>query len=217
MFDTAMARKMMVDGQIRPINITNLDLIGTMLAVPRELFVPKRNVGQAYLDCEVAIGEGRALLRPTAVAKLIQAAEISAGDRVLDVGCGTGYTAAVVVKLAGSVVALEEDPALAQQAKEALAAAGAASVVVASGPLAAGWPAGAPYDVILLDGATEVVPDSLASQLKPNGRIAAVVGGRPLGKGTVYRLVEGRLVGRPFFDAAAPLLPGFAAPAAFVF
>jgi len=217
MFDTAMARRMMVDGQVRTVDVTDLELIGAMLAVPRELFVPQNIADQAYLDCEAAIGKGRALLKPMVIAKLIQAAQVGGTDRVLDVGCGTGYSAAVLARLAGSVVALEEDAALARRAQDSLAAAEAASVVVATGPLPAGWPAGAPYDVIVIDGATEIVPESLAGQLKPNGRIAAVFGRGPTGKGTIYRLVEGRLVGRPMFDAAAPVLPGFVAPAAFVF
>ena len=216
MLDTAMARRMMVDGQARTVDVTNLDLIGAMLAVPRELFVPPALAGQAYVDSDMAIGDGRALLRPMVLAKLIQAAQVGGGDHVLDVGCGTGYSSAVLSRMVGSVVALEEDAALARQAQSALAA-GAASVVVATGPLPAGWPAAAPYDFILLDGATEIVPDTLAGQLKPNGRIAGIFGRGPAGKGMIYRLVEGRVVGRPMFDAVAPVLPGFVAPAVFVF
>ncbi|MGA2895141.1 MAG: protein-L-isoaspartate O-methyltransferase [Xanthobacteraceae bacterium] len=217
MFDTAMARRMMVDGQIRTVDVTNLDLIGAMLAVPRELFMPPAMTAQAYLDSEIALGQGRALLKPMVLAKLIQAAEVGGGDHILDVGCGTGYSAALLSQLAGSVVALEEDAALARQAQAALAAAGAVSVVVATGPLTAGWPAAAPYDLILLDGATGIVPESLAQQLKPNGRILGIFSQGPTGKAMIYRLIEGHLLGRPIFDAAAPLLPGFAAPAVFVF
>jgi protein-L-isoaspartate(D-aspartate) O-methyltransferase len=217
MFDTAMARRMMVDGQVRTVDVTNLDLIGAMLAVPRELFMPPGMTAQAYVDSEITIGKSRALLKPMVLAKLIQAAELGAGDHVLDVGCGTGYSAALLSRLAGSVVALEEDAALAHQAQTALAEAGAATVVVATGPLTAGWPAAAPYDLILLDGATEIVPDSLGQQLKPNGRIVGVFGHGPTGKAMNYSLIEGRLRGRPIFDAAAPVLPGFVAPAVFAF
>ncbi len=115
------------------------------------------------------------------------------------------------------MVALEEDAGLARRANEALAAAGATGVRVVTGALTQGWPAAAPFDFILLDGATEIAPEQLGRQLKPDGRLACVLGRGPTGKAMMYRLVEGRLVGRPIFDAAAPVLPGFVAPPAFVF
>ncbi len=219
MFDSAAARRMMVDGQVRTADVTNLDLIAAMLAVPRERFVPSSLAEQAYRDSDIAIAAGRALLKPMVLAKLIHAARVRGDDHVLDVGCGTGYSSAVLARLAGSVIALEEDAALARQAKEALAAtgAGAAGVMVAIGPLLEGWPAAAPYDLILLNGATEIMPEALGRQLKPSGRLACIFGCGPAGKAMIYRRVEGRLVGRPIFDAAAPLLPGFVAPPAFVF
>jgi protein-L-isoaspartate(D-aspartate) O-methyltransferase len=217
MFDAAMARRMMVDGQVRTADVTNLDLIAAMLAVPRELFVPAAQAGQAYLDSDIPLGGGRVLLKPMVLAKLIQGALIGPGNRVLDVACGTGYSSAVLSRIVGSVVALEAEPALAEAAKGALHSLGADNVTVAVGPLAAGWMAGGPYDVILLNGATEVVPEALGRQLKPNGRLACIFGRVPAAKAMIYRLVEGHLVGRPIFDAAAPVLPGFAAPAAFVF
>jgi protein-L-isoaspartate(D-aspartate) O-methyltransferase len=215
--DAAAARRMMVDCQIRTADVTNPDILDAMLAVPRELFVPQERSAQAYSDNTVALGEGRAMLAPMVLAKLIQAALIGSTDRVLDVGCGTGYSAAVLARVAGSVVALEENTALARRAEAALAKAGAANATVVTGPLAAGWSASAPYDVILVDGATEVVPEALGAQLKPQGRIAAVYGRGPAGKAVIYRLIEGRLVGRPVFDASAPVLPGFVAPETFVF
>lgn len=217
MFDTATARRMMVDRQIRTADVTNLDLIAAMLAVPRELFVPPPLAAQAYLDSDIALGEGRALIKPMVLAKLIHGARVTATDHVLDVGCGTGYSAAVLSRLVGSVVALEEDANLARRAQQALAAAGAAQVTVVTGPLTAGWPAGAPYDLILFDGATEIAPDQLGRQLNPDGRLACILGRAPAGKAMIYRMIEGRLVGRPMFDAAAPVLPGFVAPPAFVF
>jgi protein-L-isoaspartate(D-aspartate) O-methyltransferase len=217
MFDTATARRMMVDGQVRTADVTNLDLIAAMLAVPRELFLPPSLADQAYLDSDIALGDGRALLKPMVLAKLIQGAQIRAGDRVLDVGCATGYSSAVLSPIAGSVVALEEDAALAQRALDALAAVNAAHVTVVTGPLTAGWPPAAPYDLIFLNGATEIVPDSLGRQLKPDGRLACILGRAPIGKAMIYRMVEGHLVGRPIFDAGAPVLPGFAAVPAFVF
>jgi protein-L-isoaspartate(D-aspartate) O-methyltransferase len=223
MFDTAAARRNMVDRQVRTADVTDLDLIAAMLAVPREQFVPQALAEQAYLDSDIAIGNGRALLKPMVLAKLLQAAQVRPGDHVLDVACGTGYSSAVLAQLAGSVVALEEDAALARQASANLAVVGARSgagaghVVVATGPLTAGWPDAADYDLILLNGAAEVVPQLLGHQLKPNGRLACIFGRAPSAKAMIYRMVEGQLAGRPIFDAAASLLPGFKAPPAFVF
>jgi protein-L-isoaspartate(D-aspartate) O-methyltransferase len=220
MFDSVRARRNMVDGQVRTADVTNPDLIAALLAVPRERFVPAGRQAQAYVDGEIEIATGRALLRPMVLARLLQAARVSPSDRVLDVGCGLGYSSAVLARLAGSVVALEEDASLARQAKVALAAAGAGEaceVTVVSGPLVDGWPQAAPYDLILLNGATEIAPDALGRQLKPDGRLACMFGRGPATKGTMFRRSEGHLIGRAIFDAGAPLLPGFAAPPAFVF
>jgi protein-L-isoaspartate(D-aspartate) O-methyltransferase len=217
MFDTVAARRMMVDGQIRTADVTDLDLIGAMLAVPRERFVPAAIAEQAYRDGDVAIAAQRVLLRPMVLAKLLQAVRVTSTDRILVVGSGTGYSTAVLARLAATVVALEQDEALTARAREVLAALGAGNVTVANGPLTAGWPAAAPYDAILVDGSTEVVPETLGAQLEPDGRLACIFGRGPNGKAMIYRLIEGQLVGRPVFDAAAPLLPGFAAPPAFVF
>ncbi len=217
MFDTAAARRMMVDGQVRTADVTDPDLIAAMLAVPRELFVPPALAGQAYSDGDLAVCNGRSMLKPMVLAKLIQAAQVGGSDHVLDVGCATGYSSAVLSRLVGAVVALEQDAVLAQRAQEALAAAGAVQVTVATGPLAAGWPAAAPYDLILLNGSTEIVPETLGHQLKPEGRLACIFGRAPATKAMIFRTVEGQLVGRPIFDAAAPVLPGFVAPLAFVF
>ena len=217
MFDTVAARRMMVDGQVRTADVTDPELLAAMLTVPRERFVPAALADQAYRDGDIGIGGGRVLLKPMVLAKLIQAARIGANDRVLDVGCGTGYSSAVLARIAAAVVALEEDEALARLAKDALAASGAGNVAVVTAALTAGSPAGAPYDVILLNGATEVPPQALGRQLKPDGRLAAIFGRGPTGKAMIYRQIEGQLVGRPAFDAAAPVLPGFVAPPEFVF
>jgi protein-L-isoaspartate(D-aspartate) O-methyltransferase len=217
MLDRAAARRMMVDGQVRTADVTDLGLIAAMLGVPRELFVPTSKSELAYLDRDLPVAEGRVLLKPMVLAKLIQAAAVQGSDHVLDVGCATGYSSAVLARLAGAVIALEQDPVLAGQAAKAFAALGTANVTVRIGPLAAGWAASAPYDVILLNGATEVVPEALGRQLGPDGRLLCIQGRGPAGKAMIYRRSEEGLSGRPLFDANAPVLPGFAASPAFVF
>lgn len=219
MVDFAQARRTMVDSQVRPSDVTDLRLIAAMLDVPREAYVPAARQALAYLDTNVPVGEkgARALLQPMTFAKLLQAVGIGEGDRVLDVGCATGYSAAVAGKLAGHVVALEDDVALARIAGETLAASGASNITVVSGPLNKGWEREAPYDVILLEGASEVVPAALLSQLKDGGRLVGIIGSGPMGKATIYRSAGGSATGQTLFDSAAPLLPGFAKAAEFVF
>jgi protein-L-isoaspartate(D-aspartate) O-methyltransferase len=221
MIDFAQARRMMVEGQVRTSDVTDLALIDAMLAVPREHFVPAAQAGLAYLDLDLPVGGApghgsRRMLKPMVLAKLIQAAELEPGDVVLDVACATGYAAAVLARLAARVTALEDDAALAAAARRALFDLALSNVTVVTGPLTAGWPAGAPYDVILLEGATEIAPRSVFAQLRDGGRLLCVEGRNP-GKAMMYRSVGGDITGRQVFDAAAPLLPGFAAPPAFVF
>jgi protein-L-isoaspartate(D-aspartate) O-methyltransferase len=223
MTDFATARRMMVDGQVRTSDVTDLRIIAAMLELPRERFVPQGKAGLAYLDLDLPVtqpkpGEAaRRLLKPMVLAKMVQAAGLAENDRVLDVGCASGYSSALLARLAGSVIALEEDEALARQARENLAAVGAANATVVTGPLTEGWQGSAPYDVIFVNGASEIVPHALARQLKEGGRLVAVVGRPPAAQAMVYRCVAGDISGWPIFDAAAPLLPGFAAPPAFVF
>ena len=207
----------MVDSQVRPHDVTDLRIIAALCDVPRELFVPPAQRALAYLDAEVRVAGNRALLKPMVFAKLLQAAALTETDRVLDAGCATGYSSAVIGKLAASVVALEEDSALARTADETLAPLRFANVSVATGPLTAGWPQDAPYDAILIEGAIEIVPDALIAQLKEGGRLLAVIGNMPMGKAALYRKVGGHVTVVPLFDATAPLLPGFVKPAAFVF
>jgi protein-L-isoaspartate(D-aspartate) O-methyltransferase len=220
MVDFAQARRTMVDCQVRTSDVTDLRVIAAFLDVPRERFVPAARKAIAYLDCDVPVNDApapRALLKPMVLAKLLQAAAVTATDRVLDVGCATGYSSAVLGKLAASVVALEEDAALAATAAEALAASGARNVAVASGKLTAGRPDEKPYDVIVLQGASEIVPDTLLGQLNVGGRLLAVLGSGPMGKATIWRMAATGATPQPLFDAAAPLLPGFVKPPAFVF
>jgi protein-L-isoaspartate(D-aspartate) O-methyltransferase len=227
MIDFAAARRMMVDGQVRTSDVTDLSLIAAMLEIPRERFVPADMAELAYLDLDLdldlralagdAKAPGRHLLKPMVLAKLIQAAAVGPADHVLDVGCATGYAAAVVSRLAGTVVALEQDAALAGHAAESLTALGIRNVTVARGPLVEGWPDAAPYNVILLEGATEIEPKALLRQLKDGGRLVGVQGRAAAAKAMLYRAAGAEISGRPVFDASAPLLPGFAAPPAFVF
>ena len=221
MTDFAAAREFMVQGQVRINDVTDPRLTAAMLELPRERFVPPALADLAYLDRDLPVSaQGtapRCLLKALTLAKLIQFAAIDDDEHVLDVGCATGYGAAILARLARSVVALEEVAGLADQARKNLADLGCARVSVVSGPLAEGWPAQAPYDVVLVEGATEVVPHRLLSQLKPGGRLLCIHGATPGSKGTIYRAVGGEVSGRPVFDATAPLLPGFAAPAEFVF
>jgi protein-L-isoaspartate(D-aspartate) O-methyltransferase len=151
------------------------------------------------------------------LAKLLQAAQVQAGDHVLDVGCATGYSSAVLARLAGTVIAVEQDHDLAQHAADALQATGAANVTVVRGPLTAGWAASSPYDVILLDGASEVAPKALLQQLRDGGRLVGVFGRSPNGKAMLYRALGGEPSGRAIFDATASVLPGMTRPEAFVF
>jgi protein-L-isoaspartate(D-aspartate) O-methyltransferase len=217
MVDYVQARQAMVDRQVRPHDVTDLGIIAALLEVPRERFFPPAQRALAYLDAEVPVAGTRALFKPMVFAKLLQAAAIAQREHVLDVGCASGYSSAVLGKLAGSVVALEQDPALVRMARETLDELGAGNVSVATGPLTAGSPQSAPYDAILIEGAIEVVPDALIAQLKDGGRLVTVTGSVPMGKATLYRKVGGHVTAVPLFDAAAPLLPGFAKPAAFVF
>jgi protein-L-isoaspartate(D-aspartate) O-methyltransferase len=223
MIDFAAARRMMVDGQVRPSDVTDLRIIAAMLELPRERFLPPAWTTLAYLDLDAPVGDGReegrsrCLLKPMLLAKLIQAAAVKERDAVLDVGCATGYSSAVLGNIAGSVVALEQDASLAGRAEAILAALGLANVAVATGPLAAGWPARAPYDVILLQGATEVEPRALFSQLNEGGRLVCVRGRPASGKATIYRRANDLVSGWPLFDAAATVLPGFVETPTFVF
>jgi protein-L-isoaspartate(D-aspartate) O-methyltransferase len=215
MDDFAAARRNMVDCQVRTQDVTDLRVIDAFLQVPRERFVPPSKQGLAYLDYEVPLGEGakaRRLLKPALLAKFIQAAGPRSTDRVLDIAGGSGYSAALWARLTGEVIALEDDAALSRAAQKNLGDA----VTVATGTLASGWKTAAPYDIILLNGACEVMPTALFPQLKDGGRLLCVMGAAP-GKATLYLRDGDNVSERALFDASAPLLPGFARTPAFVF
>jgi protein-L-isoaspartate(D-aspartate) O-methyltransferase len=220
MIDFAKARRMMVDCQLRPSDVTDRELLAALLEVPRERFVPAELASVAYLDRDLPVDPKRALLKPMVLARMIQAAELKTGDRVLDVACGTGYSSAILARLSSSVRALEDDADRSRRCGEILAqltALGAANATAACGPLEAGWPAGAPYDVILVNGACETEPHGLMRQLGEGGRLVAVMGTGPDGKATLFRKDHGEIGSRAVFDAVAPALPAFAKVPAFVF
>ncbi|WFU37401.1 protein-L-isoaspartate O-methyltransferase [Bradyrhizobium sp. CB82] len=217
----ATARQKMVDGQVRTSDVTDRRILDAMLTIPREIFVPASRQALAYLDLDLDVAEGgsakRYLIKPALTAKLLQAAEIREADRVLVVGCATGYVAALAARLAAQVTATESDSALAAKAKSNLAALGFANVACAAAPSGDGHPAAAPYDVIVLNGATEVTPSALFEQLKEGGRLVGVSAETTPQRAMIVTRAHGEFGHRALFDAAAPVLPGLARSPAFVF
>jgi protein-L-isoaspartate(D-aspartate) O-methyltransferase len=218
MIDFALARRNMVDSQLRTNKVTDPRLLSAMGAVPREAFVPSGRRSVAYSDEAVSIGNGRSLPAPMVAGRLYQLAEPGPNDLVLLVGAGTGYGAAVLGRMVSAVVALEQDEELAKTAEQVLAEAEADNVVVAQGPLPEGWAKQAPYDVIVFEGSIEEVPDAILEQLAEDGRlVAAIVGKTGLPVATVMRKVGKVVAKEPVFDATIPPLPGFARAREFVF
>ena len=215
--DFAGLRTKMVDGQVRTTDVTSLDLLDALLAVPREEFVPAARKSLAYIDEDLEIAPGRYLMEPSPFARLVQLAAIKPGDFVLDIGAGTGYSSAVLSKLAGAVVALEEDAALAARAQGVLSNLGYDTVAVVEGPLREGYAAQGPYDVILIEGAVQSVPDEIIAQLKDDGRLVVVEGVGNAGVARLYVKQGGVTSPRRAFNAAVRPLPGFHSAPAFEF
>lgn len=221
MIDFQRLRQSMVDSQLRPNDVTDPRILAAMLDVPRERFVPPSREKLAYLDDDLPVreagplGPARYLVEPMVLARLIQALSLSDGDRVLDVGCATGYSTAILARLASAVIGLEADRELAAAAREALG--GESGTRIVEGALASGAAGEGPFDGILLNGSVEVVPESLLSQLKDGGRLVAVVRSGPVGRATLYVRGTAGVSSRPLFDAAIPALPGFERPRGFVF
>jgi protein-L-isoaspartate(D-aspartate) O-methyltransferase len=213
MTDFAAARANMVDGQVRTNNVTDLRVIAAMREVPRERFLPPARAGIAYLDIDTPLAGARCLMKPMVLARLLQAADLKPGDRVLDVASATGYGAALLGRIVSDVTALEIDAALVQVGKAALPA----NVTVVSGPLNAGWAQGAPYDAIVVEGASEIAPHNLCQQLKDGGRLVCVLGSGPGAKAMLYQRSGNDIGDRAVFDATASLLPGFAKTPVFAF
>jgi protein-L-isoaspartate(D-aspartate) O-methyltransferase len=216
------ARQNMVDCQVRPSDVTDIRIIDAMLAIPREEFVPQRQRALAYLDLDLEVSSEAAaarrfLIKPAVAAKMLQAADIRDADNVLVAGCATGYSAAVVAKLARQVTATEGDPSLAARAKAVSAELGLGNVTVEVAPAAEGYAANAPYDVIVLDGATEITPDRLYSQLKEGGRLVGVFATTQPPRAMIVTRSHGDFGNRALFDATVPVLPGLERLPAFVF
>lgn len=213
MSDLSAARLNMIESQVRPNGITDRRIIAAMEALPRERFVPESRVAVAYMDEDVALDPAdtaqgpRALIEAMAFARMLQHAAIRPGDKALVVGAGTGYGTAVIAALAEKVFAVESDPGLAAAARANLA--GLAHVTLIEGPLEAGASAEQPFDVIVLEGRVEDVPQTLLSQLAEGGRLVAVVGTPVLAKATVFTRAEATIAARHVFDASITALPGF--------
>jgi protein-L-isoaspartate(D-aspartate) O-methyltransferase len=215
------ARQNMVDCQVRPSDVTDNRIIDAMIEVPREAFVPENQRALAYLDLDLDVSDGGAtrsfLIKPAVTARMLQAAEIKETDKVLVAGCATGYTAAIIAKFAGQVVATETDPAHVAKATAALAQLGLGNVVIRGGAAAEGDATDAPYDVIVLNGATEILPETLFGQLKEGGRLVGVFATMRPPRATIVTHSHGDFGHRALFDAVAPVLPGLERVPSFVF
>ncbi len=218
MSDTAAARLNMVESQVRPNKVTDPRILGAMLDIPRELFLPEQLRGVAYVDEDIPVAPGRYLMEPMVYARLLQTAQIKSGDSVLEIGGGTGYGAAVLARLASRVVAVESDRDLAQTAESMLRRLAAHNVKVTTGSFVDGYPAGAPYDVIIFGGAVERVPEQVMRQLAEGGRLVAVIAppGEP-GRATFITRLGGTYSRRIIFDAGTPVLPGLQLEPGFAF
>lgn len=214
------ARQNMVDNQLRPNKVTDPNILAAMAELPRERFVPKVKQGTAYVDEDIEVAPGRFLMEPVVLARLLQALDLTSETTVLNIGCATGYDAALLGRVVGSVVAIESDPALAAQASAAINELAIDNVAVIEGPLEQGYAAQAPYDAIFFSGAVDEVPPALADQLAPDGKLVVVVGGGEhgiLGRAHLYVRSGGTLSSRPLFDAGTHMLPGFMREENFVF
>lgn len=220
--DYAQYRTKMVDSQLRTTDVTDVGILDAMGSLPRELFVDESRRSLAYIDEDVRLtaataGSARYLMEPSPFAKLLQLATIRKGDRVLDVGAGTGYSSAVLSRLAASVVALESDENLAAEARRLLASLGCSTVVVVCAPLTAGHAAAGPYDVIVIEGSVDRLPEAFHAQLAEGGRLVVVEGKGNAGRARLYVKSEGVVTGRAAFNAAIKSLPEFDLAPAFEF
>lgn len=215
--DFAAARRKMVASQLRPNEVNDPAVIAAMGAVPREKFLQPAQRQFAYVDEDLPIGNGRAIMEPMVLARLLQLAETQPTDSALVIGAGTGYSTAVLARLTSSVVAIESDAVLASTASRVLAELGVDTAAVVQGALADGAPTQGPFDVILINGAVDHVPEAVKKQLANGGRLVCVLRDGPVGRGTLITR-NGEAFGmRQDFDAATPVLPGFVKQPGFVF
>ena len=219
MTDFALARRNMIDGQLRPNRVTNATLLTAVADLPRERFLPDGLSSVAYADDDVPLGGGRFLMEPMVLVRLAQALQPSAESKALVVASGRGYGAALLSRLVKSVTALESAAGLAGSAQQTMKDLGIENVQHVVGPMEAGAPATAPYDVILIEGAVREIPQAILDQLAEGGRLATVVASPNGGLGVAQLVVKegGVTSGRPLFDAGTPALPGFAPPPRFSF
>jgi protein-L-isoaspartate(D-aspartate) O-methyltransferase len=210
------ARANMIDAQVRAADVTDPRIHGAMAAVARERFVPGSKRALAYADVPVEVAQGRFLLDPRSLAKALQLAEVMADDRVLDVGCATGYSSAVLGRLGKSVVALEQDADLVRIASDLLADA-EGDIEVTQGGLIEGFKMGGPYDVILVNGMIESRPDTLLGQLAEGGRLVAFMPSGVQGRAMLFLREHGQVGSRADFDATVPALAGFKKAQGFIF
>jgi protein-L-isoaspartate(D-aspartate) O-methyltransferase len=217
MTDFAAAREAMVDTQVRTADVTRYSIIDAMLRVPRELFVPKARRDVAYAEAEIPLAAGRAMPTPRTLSKMLDAAAITRSDLVLEIAPGTGYSTAVIARMAAAVVAVELDAGLCAQATEALQKLEVINAVVSEGDPAAGDPEHGPYDVIFVNGAVEQVPEALTNQLKDGGRLVTIFNEHGVGQCRIVLRVGDTISMRYAFDAPAPLIPGFETKRAFAF
>ncbi|MGB5557607.1 MAG: protein-L-isoaspartate O-methyltransferase [Paracoccaceae bacterium] len=216
MADYQSRRTMMVDTQVRPSDVTKFPIISAMLSVPREAFVPAGKREAAYVGENVDLGNGRVVLEPRTLAKMLDALDIQPDEMVLDIGCGLGYSSAVIARLAEAVVALENAPEFAAEAQTLLVEHGADNVAVIEGALAEGAAKHGPYDVIVLEGSVEHMPPNLLEQLNEGGRIGAIFLEGSLGVCRIGYKIDGEMTWRFAFNAGAPVLNGFERQSVFV-
>jgi len=216
MADYQARRTMMVDTQVRPSDVTKFPIIDAMLSVPRETFVPAAQREIAYVGDIITLDNGRAILEPRTLAKMLDALDIQPDDLVLDLACGLGYSSAVIARMAEAVVAVEADGDTATEAQTILAENGGDNVAVVAGEPAQGAAKFGPYDVITIQGGVENVPDAVLAQLKDGGRIGAIFMDGALGICKIGHKLNGHVVWRFSFNASAPVLDGFEKDAAFV-
>jgi protein-L-isoaspartate(D-aspartate) O-methyltransferase len=217
MMDFEAARTKMVENQIRTTDVTSHSVLRAFYNVPREAFVPAAAKSLAYIDTDIQVAPGRYLMEASPLAKLLQLAMVTKSDVVLEVGTGSGYATAILSQLAGSVISVEVDGALAEQATQVLSSLGHDNVAVVTGELQNGYASEAPYDLVFVNGAVEEVPSALLEQLRDGGRLVAVVGYGNAAQAKVLVKEQGAISESTYFNASVKPLPGFGKIKEFVF